>query len=204
MSNKENENHKTEAQVSDEGVDAEDAVELVPESQLETELVEECQRSKELLERLQRLQAEFENYRKRMDARFTEATQFASEGILLKMLNVYDNLLRALEIDFAKDPKAAKDGIQGIRQQMDKILSVEGVRPIESAGKQFDPYYQHAVGTRNDPSLPEGVVAEEYQKGYMLREKVLRPAIVCVNRHEIPSIDAVDAEDKTVEKESER
>jgi molecular chaperone GrpE len=204
MSKKENENHKTEVQVSDEGVDSEDVVELVPESPLENELEEECQKSKELFERLQRLQAEFENYRKRMDARFSEAAQFASEGILLKMLDVHDNLVRALEIDFEKDPIAAKDGIQGIRQQMDKILSIEGVRPIESAGKQFDPYYQHAVGTRNDPSLPDGVVAEEYQAGYMLREKVLRPAIVCVNRHETPSDDAINIEDKMTEKESER
>jgi molecular chaperone GrpE len=203
MSKKEEENHEPEIDVSDEGVDSDEVVELVTESPLEKDFEEECQKSKELFERLQRLQAEFENYRKRMDARFSEAAQYASEGILLKMLDVYDNLIRAVEIDFAKDPKGAKDGIKAIRQQLDKILSLEGVRPIESAGKQFDPYYQHAVSTRNDPDMPDGVIAEEYQIGYMLRERVLRPAIVCVNRHETPSHDAVDTENDMTEKESE-
>jgi molecular chaperone GrpE len=174
MSNKEDENHKTEVQESDEGVDSEDAVELIPESPLEKDLEEECQKSKKLFERLQRLQAEFDNYRKRMDARFSEMAQFASEGILLKMLDVYDNLNRAVDVDFAKDPKGARDGIQAIRQQLDKILSQEGVRPIESAGKQFDPYYQHAAGTQNDPSLPDGAVIDVERESpetcYCLRE----------------------------------
>lgn len=203
MSEKEKENHGEEIDVSDEELSTEDALEIIPENPFEKDLEIECKKSKDLFERLQRLQAEFENYRKRMDARFSEMTQFASEGILLKMLEVYDNLVRAGEIDFGKDPKGAKEGIKAIRQQMDKILSLEGVRPIESAGKEFDPYYQHAVSTRNDPTLPDGIVAEEYQTGYMLREKVLRPAIVCVNRHETSNDNAIDDENYMTEKDSE-
>jgi molecular chaperone GrpE len=98
---------------------------------------------------------------------------------------VYDNILRALEMDFAEDPVAAKKGINAIQLQIDKILSVEGIRPIESVGRQFDPYYQHAAQRVYDPEKPDGVILQEYQKGYMLKEKVLRPAVVCVNRHEM-------------------
>jgi molecular chaperone GrpE len=203
MFDKENEKHETEIDMSDEGFDSEEVIEIIPESPVEDHLDEECQKSKDLFDRLQRLQAEFDNYRKRMDTRFSETTKFASEGILLKILDVYDNLIRALEIDFSKDPKGAKEGIQAIRQQMGKILTIEGVRPIESVGKQFDPYYQHAVGTQNNPEIPDGAVAEEYQVGYMLKEKVLRPAIVCVNRHESSNNDAVDDENTTIEQDSE-
>ncbi|MFW9834550.1 MAG: nucleotide exchange factor GrpE, partial [Candidatus Thorarchaeota archaeon] len=165
----------------------EDVLELSPEDPLLSEIEEECEKSKVLLDRLQRLQAEFDNYRKRMDTRFSEAARFASEGIILKVLEVYDNLLRALEMDFEKDPKAAKEGINAIQQQLDKILTLEGVRPIESVGKEFDPYYQHAVQRVNDPEKPDGLVLDEFQRGYMLKEKVLRPAVVLVNRHESPT-----------------
>jgi len=203
MFDKENEKHETEIDVSDEGLDSEEIIELVPESPLEEHLEEECQKSKDLFDRLQRIQAEFDNYRKRMDTRFSDAAKFASETILLKILDVYDNLIRALEIDFSKDPKGAEEGIQAIRQQMDKLLTLEGVKPIESKGKQFDPYYQHAVGTQNDPKMPDGIVAEEYQVGYMLKEKVLRPAIVCVNRHESSNNDVANEENKATEQDSE-
>lgn len=138
----------------------------------------------ELVDRLQRLQADFENYRKRIDSRFAEAAKFASEAIILKVLEAYDNLERALEVDFKADPESAKNGVEAIQKQMNKILLVEGVAPIEALGKEFDPYYQHAAHRTSDPEKPDGIVVEVYQKGYMLKEKVLRPAIVCVNRHE--------------------
>lgn len=203
MSEKENKNHKTEIDMCNEGLNAEEVIEIIPENPVEKVLEEESQKSKNLFDRLQRLQAEFDNYRKRMDARFLEASKFASEGILLKLLDVYDNLLRALEIDFSKDPKGAEAGIGAIRQQMDKILTTEGVRPIKSVGSQFDPYYQQSIGTRNNPELPDGVVAEEYQVGYMLKERVLRPAIVCVNRHEARANDTINNETKKSLKDGE-
>jgi molecular chaperone GrpE len=192
-----------EIDMSDEGLDSEEMIEIIPENPNEKNLERERQRSKDLFDRLQRLQAEFDNYRKRMDARFSEATRFASEGILLKILDVYDNLVRALQVDFKKDTKGAEAGIRAIHRQMDKILTDEGVRPIKSVGLPFDPYYQHSAGTRNDPKIPDGVVAEEYQSGYMLREKVLRPAIVCVNRHEAPDNDVIENESENTHKDSE-
>jgi molecular chaperone GrpE len=184
-----------ELDLSEEDMDPDDVLEISPEDTLLSRLDEECEKSNDLLERLQRLQAEFDNYRKRMDTRFSEVAKFASEDILLKVLDVYDNILRALEMDFTKDPEAARIGINAIQQQLDKILSMEGVRPIETVGQEFDPYYQHAAQRAHDPEKPDGVILEEYQKGYMFKEKVLRPAVVCVNRHEVPTAEIDSDED---------
>jgi molecular chaperone GrpE len=132
-----------------------------------------------------------------MENRFIEAARFASEGILLKMLDVYDNILRSLDVDFNKDPISAKEGILAIEKQMSKILAQEEVKPIKSLGEQFDPYYQHAIGTEKDPEQPDGIIVKEFQKGFMIREKVLRPALVCVNRHE--DISTTDEEIETID-----
>ncbi|RLI50356.1 MAG: nucleotide exchange factor GrpE [Candidatus Thorarchaeota archaeon] len=174
----------------------EEAFELVPEDELEVQKM----RAEELLGQLQRVQADFDNYRKRMDARFQEAAKYASESILLKVLEIYDNLERALQVDFEKDPKGAREGIAAIKMQMETLLRNEGVRPMDPLGKPFDPYYQHSVHKINDPEKPDGVVVEVYQQGYMLREKVLRPALVVVNRHEAP---AEEEEQESKEKGSE-
>ena len=76
-----------------------------------------------------------------------------------------------------------------------KLFAQENVRPIESIGTGFDPYYQNAVGTTNDEDKPDNIVVEEYMKGYMIRDKVLRPAQVCVNKHQPQSAES----DKTDE-----
>ncbi|TFG30980.1 nucleotide exchange factor GrpE [Candidatus Thorarchaeota archaeon] len=203
MQEEHNNTQKNDNDVSDEVVfDTEEDVEETPLNPLAAELAEEREKSADLLDRLQRLQAEFDNYRKRMDNHMLESRKFASEEILLKFLDIYDNFLRALEMDFEADPATAKKGIEAIQQQFDKTLVLEGVRPIESVGKVFDPYYQHAVNRINDPDKPDGIILVEYQRGYMLKEKVLRPAVVSVNHHESPPTNAED-DDKSETKSDE-
>ena len=190
MHDKDDKGQDFEIDLSDENLDdVEEVFEITPEDPLHVQIEEECEKSEDLLDRLQRLQAEFDNYRKRMDNRFSEATKFASEDVILKILDVYDNILRALEMDFTKDPTAAKVGVEAIRKQLDTMLSKVGVRPIESVGKTFDPFYQHAAQRIADSEKPDGVIVEEYQKGYMLKERVLRPAVVCVNRHKVQPVE---------------
>lgn len=157
----------------------------------ETESVKE--RADEFFRALQYTKADFENYRKRMESRIGELTRAANDGLVLKLLDIYDNLERAATVDFATNPEAAKDGVGAILQQMNKFLTSEEVRPIESLGKQYDPYYHSSVSRLTDPDRPDGVVVEEYQRGYMIREKVLRPALVCVNRHSVPVVDPTDS-----------
>jgi molecular chaperone GrpE len=148
------------------------------------------------------MKADYENYKKRMESRFREVAKFATEGILLKILDVYDNILRSLDVDYRKDPLSAKEGIVAIEKQLSKILAQAEVRPIKTLGEQFDPYYQHALSTENNPEKPDGIILKEFQKGFMIREKVLRPALVCVNRHEDISVKEEELE-KTEENTSE-
>jgi molecular chaperone GrpE len=181
------EHNKTQNEDHDESEEVLLDIEEDVEETTQDPLAVEQDKSNELFDRLQRLQAEFDNYRKRMDTRILDARKFASEDILLKFLDIYDNFLRALDMDFETNPASAKNGLEAIQQQFDKTLQIEGVRPIESVGKIFDPYYQHAVSRDNDPDKPDGIILAEYQRGYMLKEKVLRPAAVSVNRHDTQS-----------------
>lgn len=185
---------ETAMNISDKSEEATEpeAFELTPENYLEQRLLEHKEQTDELTDRLHRLQAEFQNYKKRMNKRIDEIRGVAGESILLKLLDVYDNVERALEVDFEKNPHEAKEGVAAIGKQIEKIFSNEDVRPIDRGEEKFDPYYQHAIQKVHNPSEPDGIVLEEYQKGYMLRNKVLRPALVCVNRHEIDDEDITD------------
>ncbi|MHA2424368.1 MAG: nucleotide exchange factor GrpE [Candidatus Thorarchaeota archaeon] len=165
-----------------------DTFEVLPIDETEVALELEKESVAELSDRLLRLQAEFDNYRKRMNQRFADAAKFASEEILLKLLDVLDNLERSLDADFQADPSSARVGVQAIHQQLLKIFTAEEVRPIESLGKEFDPYYQNSINTTSDEERPDKLVVEEYMKGYMIRDRVLRPASVCVNRHTPPPV----------------
>ncbi|MFW9888503.1 MAG: nucleotide exchange factor GrpE [Candidatus Thorarchaeota archaeon] len=189
---------QTEVDLTEEEEEAD--FELTPSSE-DDEIQLARLESEELLDKLQRLQAEFDNYRKRMESRFSEAAKFASEGILLRVLEVYDNLERALEVDFSENPSAAMEGVSAIEKQVRSLLEKEGVKPKDSMGMPFDPYYQHAVGTANDADKPDGLIVDVFRKGYMLREKVLRPALVVVNRHELPP--ESEDRDNTDDEESE-
>jgi molecular chaperone GrpE len=169
-----------------------EAFEIVPEDPLEIER----SRNEDLVERLKRQQADFENYKKRTESRYAEFTRFAGEGILLKVVDVLDDLDRALQSDSAKDAEATMKGIAGIRANLAKMLSQEGVQLIDSVGRPFDSYYQHAVQCTYDPNKPDNIVVKEYKRGYMLKEKVLRPALVCVNKHETPVEAEKESEDR--------
>lgn len=198
---RENNEDRQEADVTPEedgAVSDVESLETLPDEKPVPDLGEGNAQANDLLDRLQRLQAEFENYKKRINGRFEEAAKFAREGVLLKLLEVYDNIERAMEIDFKKNPVAAKEGIGAIEKQINKILSQEDVRPIEPLNRAFDPYYQHAVNRTSNPDFRDGEVVEVYQKGYMLREKVLRPAMVCVNRHESPSASETEEDDNEI------
>ncbi|MHA1903821.1 MAG: nucleotide exchange factor GrpE [Candidatus Thorarchaeota archaeon] len=200
-----NEGHHELEEVSVDSSDGEEeAPEIKPEDALEEALEKERLKYDDLFDRLQRLQAEFENYRKRMNTRFSEAALHASEGILLKVLEVYDNLERAMDADFKSNPESTREGLEAILKQFLKLFAQENVREIESVGKGFDPYYQNAVGTTNDEDKPDNMVVEEYMKGYMIRDKVLRPAQVCVNKHQTAESDETDELDNIEESQGEQ
>lgn len=128
-----------------------------------------------------RLAAEFENYKKLVQKQKQEYVQFANESMLKELLPVIDNLERALK--HAKESHGQQGLIQGVEltlKQATETLARFGVRPIASLGAPFDPAQHQAVARRESPTAKENTVIEEYQKGYLLHDRILRAAMVVV------------------------
>jgi len=151
-------------------------------AELERELEEARKQRDEFVEHLKRLQAEFENYRKRADKEKQEFVDVANEGLILKLLDVYENLERALQS--AKETKASKpllEGIEMVYRQLDDVLKKEGLEPIDALGKPLDPF-KHEVLMEEESDRDEGAILEELQRGYTLKGKVIRYSKVKVSK----------------------
>ena len=140
--------------------------------------------NKELTETLQRLQAEFENFCKRVEKENGEFKKFAKAEIVKKMLPVLDSFELALKNNSkcSKDSDKIVKGMEMIYAQLFQVLEDEGLRKIETTGKKFDPYYHEVLMVENDSSKDEDIVVEELQKGYMINDKVLRYSKVKINK----------------------
>lgn len=137
--------------------------------------------SKEYLKHLARLQADFDNYKKRQEKKQKEFIEFANEGLINNLLSVMDNLERALDsTENEKDTKAIKEGINNTLKEFRNILNKEGVKPMQSIGHRFDPYKHEAVMRIDTDKYSEDTITEEFRKGYYIKSKVLRPAMVKV------------------------
>jgi len=155
-----------------------------PEELLE-ELKEELEgarkEAQEHYDKFLRLYAEFENYKKRVAREKAELVRYGNEELLRELLPVVDNLERALEHARQKgDPEAILEGIELVLAQFHQVLGRFGVSPIEAVGEQFDPERHEAVMEMESEEAPPGEVISEVQKGYMLNDRLLRPAKVVV------------------------
>ena len=137
--------------------------------------------SKEYLKLLERMQADFDNYKKRQEIKQKEFIEFANAELLNNLLSVVDNLERALSSAADdKNAQAVKDGVNNTLKEFNNILNKEGVKPMQSIGHRFDPYQHEAVMKTETDKHSEDIVTEEFQKGYYIKSKVLRPAMVKV------------------------
>ena len=144
-------------------------------------LNEEKKRSEDYLMRLKYMQADFENYRKRVNQQIEEAKKYGKERLIIQMLDVVDELEMALKAAHSSDSKETL--IQGVEMTLDKlkrVLEKEGVSPIESLGKPFDPSKHDAVSKVEKDDAKGCTVVEEMRKGYCMKEKVIRPSVVKV------------------------
>lgn len=135
----------------------------------------------ELTDRVKRQMAEFENFRKRTEKEKSSMYEMGARDIIERILPVIDNFERGLAVipeDKKEDPIA--EGMEKIYKQIQKVFEEAGVKPIEAAGKEFDPNFHNAVMHVEDESLGENIVAEELQKGYMYRDSVVRHSMVKV------------------------
>ncbi len=130
---------------------------------------------------LKRLQAEFENYCKRVDKERKDVASFASERLVVKLLLVIDDFERAL-VQLKDVPEQTRKGIELIFRNLHKMLDEERVVAIPSVGQKFDPY-KHEVVLQVESDKPEDIIVEELQKGYTMNGKVIRYAKVKISKN---------------------
>jgi molecular chaperone GrpE len=146
-------------------------------------LDEERRRSEELSKNLKYLQADFENYRKRVDRQIKDDEQFATRSLVVKLLGVLDELELAIATaESGGEKSAVLDGIKMTYKNLLSTLEHEGLRSIDSVGKPFDPDIHEAVETvKGEGSTEKGdVVIEEIRKGFLFGDQVIRPSMVKV------------------------
>ena len=128
--------------------------------------------------------AEFQNFTKRKEAEVSEMKKYASEGIILKVLDNIDNLERAEKASLeTKNFDALVEGVNMILRNLKYMLSEEGVEEIEAEeGVEFNPYEHQAMMTESKEELKDNDIVQVFQKGYKLKGKIIRPAMVTVNK----------------------
>ena len=165
----------------------EELVEEVSQEEILSQKVEELEKANaELKDQMLRRQAELENYRKRLIRDKEEAIQFSNENLIKDLLGFLDNMDRALAA--AKNGGDLEGLIKGFEMTRDQLLSTLdknwGLKAIESVGNEFDPSLHEACMMAVDESLDKETVLEEFQKGYTLHDRVIRPAKVKIGKPE--------------------
>ena len=179
-------NHHKKEEKQEVAAEKEAAQEKVITLKLEeyNRLKEDATRCQDLEDKGLRLQADFENARKRMEKQVQDFAKYANEGIILELLTILDDLERTTQV--AENKSVNLDtflkGIEMILAHLYEMLKEHGVKPIEVAGKPFDPHTSEAL-MQVESELPENTVVEELQKGYFLNERVVRTAKVKVSKH---------------------
>jgi len=148
-------------------------------ARLRKELDEARRLAEERLTRLQYLQADFDNYRKSLEREREQVVQLAAESLVRDLLPVLDDLEKALP---SLSDEKNREGFRLILRKLNRILEGHGLHGIESQGKRFDPNLHEAIAKGESPA-EDGTILEEYQKGYLLRSKVIRPSRVKIAEH---------------------
>jgi molecular chaperone GrpE len=172
--NEENEREVNEATETDSG-----GINSADQEALQEDIVAELQ---EMNSKYLRLYAEFENYKKRVVKDKEELIKFGNEGLLYDLLPVMDNLEMALKHATNDVSSGLVQGVEITLKEMRKTLEKYGLSPIETEGKPFDPAVHHAMTQVERDDVGENMVVDEYRKGYMLKDKVLRASLVAVSK----------------------
>lgn len=198
--------HEPDSQTAEDAarcIAAETPENAAPEAgKLEKNLEEELGQEKD---RYLRLYAEFDNYKKRVARDREELIKYGNESLLYELLPVIDNLEMAMKHssnDTSSASSATSGGglAQGVEITLKEFLRVIdkfGLSPIDASGKMFDPSMHHAMTQVERDDIDENMVVEEFRKGYMCREKVLRPSLVAVSKKTVRS-DSVGEETLTL------
>lgn len=160
--------------------------EVVEEKTAEELLQEKVDKLEEELKQSEdkylRLYAEFENFKRRKNKEIETNNVYKSQKVITEILPSLDNLERALQVESDNEEiKSLLKGVEMVYEGLLNVLKTEGVELIETENAQFDPNYHHAVMQEEDSEKESGAILDTFQKGYKLKDRVIRPAMVKVN-----------------------
>ena len=175
------ENENTAAQ-ADASSTEEGNVEVLDSTHLQNEVERLQTLADDYQQRALRTQADFDNFRKRTQKEKEDFAKYASSKLITELLPIIDNFGRAITAagDIADSDSFAK-GVGMIFRQLEGVLKAEGLEPMETVGQPFNPEFHQAIMQVESDEYEEGIVVEEVQKGYILKDRVLRPAMVKVS-----------------------
>ena len=166
-----------------------DLAELDPVKILEKDLLDAKNELTEQKDKFIRLQAETDNFRKRLSREKEEFSQYANERLFKELLPIFDNFQRALE-DPSNDIKSLKEGLEMILKQFSSFLEKEKVEPIEAIGIKFDPMIHEVLTSEESSEHEENTIISQFVKGYTINNRVIRPSQVVISKK--PSLESED------------
>ena len=176
MTERENSQQEREKSTADGApVDGEAGGDLATQLKLATE------EAAQYKDRYLRERAEMENFKKRQERLAGDRMQRYKRDLLEKVLEVMDNLDRAMQYKDSMDQESLNQGLRMVHWQLEEILKTEGLTPVATVGQPFDPHVHEAIESVSSTEHPEGTVVEEVRRGYMLGNDMVRPARVKVS-----------------------
>ncbi|WP_416149306.1 nucleotide exchange factor GrpE [Salipaludibacillus sp. HK11] len=181
VSEENSENEAEEVLEADEVIEAEAEVE--PEEDTSSSVQQELEEKlEETTNRMLRLQADYDNFRRRTQQEKESAAKYRSQSLAESLLPALDSFERGMKIDAqSEETKSLLQGMEIVYRQLMEALDKEGIEPVDSVGQPFDPKIHQAVMQVESDDYESNVVVEEMQKGYQLKGRIIRPAMVKVN-----------------------
>ena len=187
MATEERNENLEEVEETVENTEATETKEEVVEEKTAEELLQEkvdklAEELKQSEDKYLRLYAEFENFKRRKNKEIETNNVYKSQKVITEILPSLDNLERALQVESDNEEiKSLLKGVEMVYEGLLNVLKSEGVELIETENAQFDPNYHHAVMQDEDSEKESGAILDTFQKGYKLKDRVIRPAMVKVN-----------------------
>jgi molecular chaperone GrpE len=181
-------------------VTVEEPIILEPIEVLEKDLQETKNDLDEQKDKFIRLQAETDNFRKRLSREKEEFSQYANERLFKELIPIFDNFERALE-DPSNEIKSLKEGLDMILKQFSTFLEKEKVEPIKAIGEKFNPEFHEALTSEESNDHEEDTIISQFVKGYTINNRVLRPSQVIIAKKPVVEMEDIPDEEKNSQKE---
>jgi len=178
------EQEEKEVNQASEGMDSaeQETVETVIEEESENVVAKLQAEVEEFQNKYLRLNADFQNFRKRSEKEKTDLFKYANEKLIVELLPLVDNMERALDHIDEENKASVVDGLKMIHKGFIDTLTKNGVEAIEAVGEEFDPQIHNAVMMEDSEEHDSNIIIDEFQKGYRLKEKVIRHSMVKVSQ----------------------